>query len=82
MPTLPHLLTLLAFLYILILNQTCHQKATVLQYHATVVWMCPQYPVKFKNCFCCRGRQKYFPEKYPTIIKQFLCEWLLNLGCA
>ena len=28
MPTLPHLLTLLAFLYILILNQTCHQKAT------------------------------------------------------
>ena len=41
MPTLPHLLTLLAFLYILILNQTCHQKATVLQYHATVVWMCP-----------------------------------------
>ena len=39
MPTLPHLLTLLAFL--LILNQTCHQKATVLQYHATVVWMCP-----------------------------------------
>ena len=37
MPTLPHLLTLLAFLYILILNQTCHQKATVLQYYATVV---------------------------------------------
>ena len=25
----------------LVLNQTCHQKATVLQYHATVVWMCP-----------------------------------------
>ena len=48
MPTLPHLLTLLAFLYILILNQTCHQKATVLQNHATVVWMCPYYPVKFK----------------------------------
>ena len=20
-----------------------------------------------KNYFCCRGRQKYFPEKYPTI---------------
>ena len=39
MPTLPHLLTLLAFLYILILNQTCQQKATVLQYHATVVWI-------------------------------------------
>ena len=28
------------------------------------------------------GRQKYFPEKYPTIVKQFLCEWLLKLGCA
>ena len=41
MPTLPHLPTLLAFLYILILNQTCQQKATVLQYHATVVWICP-----------------------------------------
>ena len=37
MPTLSHLLTLLAFLYILILNQTCHKKATVLQYHATMV---------------------------------------------
>ena len=41
MPTLSRLLTPLAFLYILILNQTCHQKLTVLQYHATVVWMCP-----------------------------------------
>ena len=28
------------------------------------------------------GHQKYFPEKNPTIIKQFLCECLLNLGCA
>ena len=46
MPTLPHLPTLLTFLYILILNQTCHKKATILHYHATVVWMCP---VKFKN---------------------------------
>ena len=78
MPTHPYLLTLLAFLYVLIPNQTCHQKATVLQYHATVV------DVSLISCkvFCCRGRQKYFPEKYPTIIKQFLCEWLLNLGCA
>ena len=41
MPTLPHLQTLLAFIYILILNQTCHQKATVLQYQTTVVWVCP-----------------------------------------
>ena len=40
MPTLPHLLPLL---YILILNQTCHKKSTVFQYHATVVWVCPCY---------------------------------------
>ena len=69
MPTLLHLLTLLAFLYILILNQTCHHKATIT---ATVVWMCPVNFKIFKNYFCCRGRQNYFPdENIPLSLNSF-----------
>ena len=70
MPTLHNLLTLLTFLYIIINTEpSYHQKATILRYHATVVWMCP---VKFKNYFCCRGRQKYFPdEKIPLSLNSF-----------
>ena len=63
MPTLPQLLTLLAFLYILLLNQTCHQKATVVQQWCGCILNILQSLKSLQIYFCCRGRQKYFHDE-------------------
>ena len=69
MPTLPHLLTLLAFLYILILNQTCHQKATPIPCYSGLDVL--NILKTFKNYFCCRGCQNTLLKNIPLSLNSF-----------
>ena len=73
MPTLPQPTDTFGFpIYILIRNQTCHQKATVLTIPNSMLQLFGCVLIllslkSFKDYFYCRGHQKYFPDENITL---------------